>query len=219
MQDNGRALHPAPRNGGKEPIILDEADILTDDELSSGSFPPLGLSPAKNIRAKLCRNNLYRHAFSNAISGASGQARREASKGLNQPDRALGDASVLLVGMMPSMSFVHPTFGIRPTFYMLLVAPIRGPEDMLSLPLRQHILEYEPPLGFTIPTFAMFDGFSNPYNHMLHYNQTMILNSSNDHLLWKVFLTSLRGPTLAWFHKLLLNLINSFNDLWVTFMS
>ena len=68
---------------------------------------------------------------------------------------------------------------------------------MLFSSLGQHILDYEPPRGFVIPDFATFDGFTDPYDHMLHYNQAMILNAGNDRLLCKVFLASLRGPTLA----------------------
>ena len=68
---------------------------------------------------------------------------------------------------------------------------------MLSSPLGQHILDYEPPRGFVIPTFAMFDGSVDPYDHMLHYNQAMILNARNERLLCKVFLPSLLGLALA----------------------
>ena len=73
--------------------------------------------------------------------------------------------------------------------------------------------------GFVIPTFSTFDGFTDPYDHMLHYNQAMILNVDNDRMLCKVFPTSLRGPALTWFHKLLRNSINSFNELWSAFIS
>ena len=52
---------------------------------------------------------------------------------------------------------------------------------------------------------------------MLHYNQAMILNADSVRLLCKVFLGSLRGPTLAWFHKLPRNSINSFSELSTTF--
>ena len=120
---------------------------------------------------------------------------------------------------MPSTSFVHPTFCTRPTFYMPPASPIRGPNDMLSSPLGQHILDYEPLRRFVIPAFAMFKGSIDPYNHMLHYNQAMILNIGNDRLLCKVFPTSLRGPALAWFHKRPRNSINSFNDMWMTFVT
>ena len=57
------------------------------------------------------------------------------------------------------------------------------------------------------------------YDHMLHYNQAMTLNASNDRLLCKVFPANLRQPTLAWFHKLSRNSINSFNELWTAFIS
>ena len=70
-----------------------------------------------------------------------------------------------------------------------------------------------------MPTFAMFDGSSDPYDHMLHYNQAMTLNAGNDHLLCKVFLASLQGSMLAWFHRLPRNLVNSFSKLWTVFIS
>ena len=90
---------------------------------------------------------------------------------------------------------------------------------MLSSPLAQHILDYETPRGFFILAFTTFDGSIDSYDHMLHYNQAMILNAGNDRLLCKVFQASLRGPALDWFHKLLRNLINLFNELWAAFIS
>ena len=62
---------------------------------------------------------------------------------------------------------------------MTSAALIRRPDDMLSSPIGQHILDYEPPRGF-------FDGSVDPYDHMLHYNQAMILNVDNDRMLYKV---------------------------------
>ena len=117
------------------------------------------------------------------------------------------------------MSFVYPHFNIGPVFYIPPATPIRGLEVMLSSPLGQHILDYEPPRRFVIPAFAMFDGSVDPYDHMLHYNQAMIQNTGNDHLLCKVFPASLRGPALAWFHKPPYNSINLFNELLVAFVS
>ena len=90
---------------------------------------------------------------------------------------------------------------------------------MLSSLLGQHILDYEPPREFVIPQFAMYDGSSDPYDHMLHFNQVMILNAGDNRLLCKVFPTSLKGPALAWFHKLPRKSINSFNELWAVLVS
>ena len=187
VQDSDRAVHPISRNKGKEPIVPDDVDTPTDDELPLACSPSLSLSSAKNIRAKLCKRPSHRPAFSDTISGASRRERREVSMGKNQLDRVPRNALVLLAGPMPPMSLVHPTFGTRPTFYMPLVALIRGLDDMLSLPLGQHILDYKPPREFVIRAFATFDGSVDPYDHMLHYNQAMILNVDNDHLLCKVF--------------------------------
>ena len=60
---------------------------------------------------------------------------------------------------------------------------VRGPEDMLSSSLGQHILSYKPPRGFVISSFSMYDGSSYSYDHMLHFNQAMILNAGDDRLL------------------------------------
>ena len=70
-----------------------------------------------------------------------------------------------------------------------------------------------------MPAFAMFDGYNDPYDHMLHYNQVMNLNAKNDHLMCKVFLASLQGPVLTWFHSLPRNSLNSFSELWTVFIS
>ena len=120
---------------------------------------------------------------------------------------------------LPPAPPTHPTFGIAPTFYVPPTVLIRRPDDMLSSPLGQHILDYEPPRGLAIPTFTTFDGSTNPYDHILHYNQAMTLNACNDRLLSKVFTASVRGPALAWFHKLSHYSINSFYELWAAFIS
>ena len=122
-------------------------------------------------------------------------------------------------GIAPSFPFMYPTFVAAPTSYMPSSTTVWGPEDMLSSPLGQHILSYEPPCGFVIPSFAMYDGSSDPYDHMLHFNQAMILNARDDHLLCKVFPASLKRPALTWFHKLPQRSINSFSELWAAFVS
>ena len=105
-------------------------------------------------------------------------------------------------GMVPSLPFMYPTFGDAPASHLVSFTVVRGPEDMLSSPLGQHTLSYEPPRGFVILPFTMYDGSSDPYDHMLHFNQAMILSVGNARLLCKVFPASLKGLALAWFHKL-----------------
>ena len=121
--------------------------------------------------------------------------------------------------MAPLLPFIYLIAGAPPTPYLVSFTTVRGLEDMLSFPLGQHILSYEPPRGFAISPFAMYDGSSDPYDHMLPFNQVMILRVGNDRLLCKVFPTSLKGPTLAWFHELPRGSINSFSELWAVFVS
>ena len=47
----------------------------------------------------------------------------------------------------------------------------------------------------------------------------MILSAGDDRLLCKVFPASLKGLALAWFHKLTRGSINTFSELWATFIS
>ncbi|RVX04697.1 hypothetical protein CK203_024983 [Vitis vinifera] len=85
-------------------------------------------------------------------------------------------------------------------------------DDMLSTSFNPHIINYEPPRGFLVPKFTMYDGMSDPFDHLLHYPQLMTLDIGNDVLLYKVFLVSLHGSTLSWFHRLPQNSINSFHN-------
>ena len=122
-------------------------------------------------------------------------------------------------GIAPPVPSMYPPFRVATTPHMFFSSALRGPQHMLSSSLDQHILDYDPPHGFSIPSFSMYDGSFDPYNHMWHFNQAMILNVRDDRLLCKVFPVSLKGPVLAWFHKLPRGSINSFVKLWASFVS
>ena len=217
MQDSGQAKHPIVRDKGKKPIVPNDADIPVDDELSSSSRP--NPSSAKSNRAKSCKRHLHRPAFRNTDNGLLRQAKRETGREQSQPNTTPGNAYALTTSVVSVMPSIYPAFGIASMPYMLPVAKIRSPDDMHSSPLRQHILDYETPHGFVIPTFIMFNGSTDPYDHMLHYNQATTLNAGDDLLLCKDFPVSLRNPTLAWFHKLPRSSIYTFNELWGAFIS
>ena len=207
-QDSDQARHPTAPNKGKEPIIPNDVDTPADDELPSGSLP--NHSSTKSCRARSCQRHSYRPAFNNAENGTICRVRRETDRGQNQPNEVPMNTSALPIGVMLPIQLGHPTFDIGLTLYIPSTTTIRSPDDMLSSPLGRHIPDYEPLRDFFIPTFTMFDGFTDPYDHMLHYNQAMTLNADNDLLLCKVFPASLRGPTLIWFHKLPRNSIKMF---------
>ena len=125
------------------------------------------------------------------------RVRREFNRERRQSERATENIPAWLGGAAPSLPFRYPTFEAAPVPYMPEPTTIRGLEDMLSSLLGHHILSYEPPHGFAIPPFTMYDGSSDPYDHMLHFNQVMILSAGNDRLLCKVFPASLKGSALA----------------------
>ena len=139
--------------------------------------------------------------------------RREVNKYRPHSELALKHVSTRFKGMAPQFPPAQYPFGAAPAPHAASYPPVRGPHNMLSSPLGQHILDYKPPRGFVIPPFAMYGGSSDPYDHMLHFNQAMILNAWNDRLLCKVFPASLKGPALAWFHKLPRGSLNSFGEL------
>ena len=206
----------ARANKGKEPVLPDHSDHQADDELSSDSSPlPCRSPPLSNEEAE-SRKRPPRQS-SRAMSGTQLRIPKEDSRPRSQlaPEKM----ATRFGGTAPP--FLHARYppGALPIPHAALYPPVQGPYDMLSSPLAQHILDYEPPHEFVIPPFAMYDGSSNPYDHMLHFNQAMILNVGDDRLLCKVFPASLKGPALAWFHKLSRGLIKSFDKLWAVFVS
>ena len=196
-------------NKGKKPIVSDDANTPAEDELSSDSWS--NPSPAKSNKARSRQGHSHRLAFNNTDNGLLRRARRQTVQEQSHPNTAPGSTLALPTGMVPVMPPVYPVFGTALMAYLPPVATIRSPDDMLSSPLGRQILDYEPPRGFVIPTFTMFDGSTDPYDHMLHYNQAMTLNAGNDLLLCKVFPASLRSPALVWVHKLPRSSINTFS--------
>ena len=127
---------------------------------------------------------------SRSASSKHRRVRREISRERRQSEQAPENVPTWHRGVALPLSFMHPTFGAAPALHMLTSTTVRGLEDMLSSPMGRHILSYEPPRGFVILSFSMYDGSSDPYDHMLHFNQAMILNAGNDRLLCKVFPSS-----------------------------
>ena len=145
--------------------------------------------------------------------------RREASRDRPYSELAPDHMPTQFRGMAPQFLPTQYLFRAAHALHATSYPLGRGLHDMLSSPLGQHILDYKPSCGFVIPSFAMYDGSYDLYDHMLHFNQAMILNAGNDRLLCKVFPASLKCPALAWFHKLPRGSLNSFSELWATFVS
>ena len=178
---------------GKEVAALDDVDLPADDELSSDSSPLPRHSPSPNAAEAHSRKRPPRRS-SRTISVARRRVRREPSRDQRTPSPAHQYVHNRAGGLPPPVLSTYPLYGAAPVPQMIVLSAVRGPHDIISTPLGQHIVDYDPPRGFSIPPLAMYDDSSDPYDHMLHYNQAMILNAGDDRLLYKVFLASLKGP-------------------------
>ncbi|XP_075654771.1 uncharacterized protein LOC142624933 [Castanea sativa] len=69
------------------------------------------------------------------------------------------------------------------------------------------------PQRFAQPTFTIYNGRTDPVEHVSHFNQRMAVHSKNEALMCKVFLSSLEPVVMRWFNGLRVNSIDSFMEL------
>ena len=58
------------------------------------------------------------------------------------------------------------------------------------------------PRPFTRLAFTMYNGRTNPVEHVSHFNQRMAVHSKNEALMCKVFPSSLGPVAMRWFDGL-----------------
>ena len=80
-------------------------------------------------------------------------------------------------------------------------------------PFMRRIERMRLPRRFTQPTFTMYNGQTDPVEHVSHFNQRMTVHSKNEALMCKVFPSSLGPVAMRWFDGLGASSINSFKEL------
>ena len=75
------------------------------------------------------------------------------------------------------------------------------------------------PRQFHQPTFTIYNGRTDPVEHVSQFNQMMVVLSKDEALMCKVFPFSLGPVAMRWFDDLRANSINSFNELTQAFGS
>ena len=75
------------------------------------------------------------------------------------------------------------------------------------------------PRRFHQPTFAMYNGRTDPVEHMSQFKQKIVVHSQEETLLCRVFPSSLGPMSMRWFNRLRTNSINSFKKLTQSFCS
>ena len=69
------------------------------------------------------------------------------------------------------------------------------------------------PRRFHQPTFIIYNGQTDPVEHVSHFNQRMVVYSKDEALMCKVFPSSLGLVAMRWFDSLRADSINSFKGL------
>ncbi|XP_065629003.1 uncharacterized protein LOC136067293 [Quercus suber] len=75
------------------------------------------------------------------------------------------------------------------------------------------------PRHFNQPTFTIYNGKTDPVEHVSHFNQRMAVYSRDKALMCKVFPSSLRPVAMRWFDNLKADFINSYQELTQAFGS
>ena len=87
------------------------------------------------------------------------------------------------------------------------------------LPFTQRIEQAELPRQFTQPAFTMYNGRTDPVEHVSHFNQRMAVHSKDEALMCKVFPSNLGPVAMRWFDSLKTDSISSFKELTQVFGS
>ena len=66
------------------------------------------------------------------------------------------------------------------------------------------------PRRFHQPTFALYNGRTDPVEHVSHFSQKMAIHSRDETLMCKIFPSSLGPMAMRWFNELKANSIDSF---------
>lgn len=83
----------------------------------------------------------------------------------------------------------------------------------IQTPLAQTIVD-EPFLKHVkLPTFKIYDGTTDPEEHLHYYKDQMIVFSCSDVIVCKVFARRLKKATHGCYHQLLNSSITCFNEL------
>ncbi|NCG69420.1 hypothetical protein GWJ21_16675 [Bacillus coagulans] len=86
-------------------------------------------------------------------------------------------------------------------------------------PFTRNIENARLPRRFHQPTFTIYNGRTDPVEHVSHFNQRMAVHSRDEALMCKVFPSSLGPIAMRWFDSLKANSISSFQELTQAFGS
>ena len=86
-------------------------------------------------------------------------------------------------------------------------------------PFTRGIEKEKLPKRFHQPTFAMYNGRTDPVEHISQFKQKMAVHSQDETLMCRIFPSSLRPMPMRWFDGLRTNSVSSFKKLTQSFYS
>ena len=95
----------------------------------------------------------------------------------------------------------------------------RALDQLSKPPFTRHIEGATLPRQFQQPTFTIYNGNTNPVEHVSQCNQRMVVHAKNEALMCKVFPSSLRPVAMRWFNGLKTNSVDSYRQLTQAFGS
>ena len=84
-------------------------------------------------------------------------------------------------------------------------------------PFTRRIKDASLPRRFHQLTFSLYNGRTDPVEHVSHFNQKMAVHSKDESLMCKIFPSSLDPMVMRWFNGLRANSIDSFKKLTQSF--
>ena len=91
--------------------------------------------------------------------------------------------------------------------------------QQIESPFTAEMLHFHLPAKFRMPQVEAFDGARDPVDHLNTYKNQMELHGYQDPVRCRAFAIMLKGPSLAWFHRLPPSSISSFRELSIAFVS
>ena len=89
--------------------------------------------------------------------------------------------------------------------------------QVAKLPFTQRIEGASLPRRFNQPTFSLYNGRTNPVEHVSYFNKKMAIHSKDEALMCKIFPSNLGPMAMRWFNGLRANSIDSFKKLTQSF--
>ena len=86
-------------------------------------------------------------------------------------------------------------------------------QQIFKSPFFRRINRARLPHWFSQPTFSIYNGRTDPVEHISHFNQKMAAHANNEALMCKVFPSNLGPMAMHWFDTLEEGLVGSFKEL------